>query len=131
VRGGGANGGVSGISILLVGLPVMWGEIISAAIADEPRMRIVHGAPPAAELGQYIRQHDISTVIFAAGNHDLEDTGIAGLLRVNPRLGLVAVDGRENRAVVHFLAPAHAVFAGLDASTLIAAIRASAGARGE
>ncbi len=102
----------------------MLSEIIRTAIAAEPQLRLVAGAPSNAELGNYIRRRHIDAVIFASGNRDFEDGEIAGLLRVNPRLCLLAIDGRENQAVVHFLAPSHEVFPGLEAATLAAAIRA-------
>jgi len=102
----------------------MLSEIIRTAIAAEPQVRVVAGAPSMAELGDYTRRRHIDAVIFAFGNQDFADEKIAGLLRVNPRLCLLAVDGRENRAVVHFLAPSRAVYPTLEAATLAAAIRA-------
>ena len=102
----------------------MLSEIISAAIAGEPQMRIVSGTPSLPELGRYTRQRHIDTVIFASGNQDFKDETIAGLLQVNPRLCLLAVDGQEDRAVVHFLARSREVFPSLEAATLTAAIRA-------
>ena len=107
----------------------MLSEIISSAIATEPQMRVVPGTPSIRELGEYTRRRHIDTVIFAHGNQDFAGEKIAGLLRVNPRLCLLGVDGRENRAVVHFLAPASTVFPTLEASTLTAAIRAGTGLR--
>jgi hypothetical protein len=102
----------------------MLSEIITAAIAAEPQMRIVPGTPSMPELGKYTRRRHIDTVIFASGNQDFREETIAGLLQANPRLGLLAVDGREDRAVVHFLAPSREVFPSLQAATLTAAIRA-------
>ena len=87
-------------------------------------MRVGAGAPSMAELGNYTRRRRIDAVIFASGDQDFEDHKIAGLLRVNPRLCLLAVDGRDNRAIVHFLTPSRTVFPGLETATLTAAIRA-------
>jgi hypothetical protein len=122
--GGGANAGVSSVRILLVGLSAMLSEIVSAAIAAEPTMRVVAGAPSMAELDDLARRRRIDAVIFASGNRDFQDDRIAGLLRANPRLCLLAVDGRDDRAIVHFLTPSRTVVPGLEAATLTAAIQA-------
>ena len=45
----------------------MLSEIISTAIAAEPQMRVVPGAPSMAELGEYTRRRHIDAVIFASG----------------------------------------------------------------
>lgn len=111
------------VRILLVGLSAMLNEIISSAIAAEPQLRLVSGQPAVAELGEYTRRRHIDAVIFASGNRDFADERIAGLLRANPRLCLLAVDGREDQAVVHFLAPLHQAFHGLEAASLADAIR--------
>jgi hypothetical protein len=102
-------------------------EIIGAAIAPEPEIRIVPGAPGMARLGNYTRRRKIDAVIFTAENPHFQDEKIAGVLRMNPHLRLLAVDGRENRIIVHFLAPARTVFSSLEASTLTAALRAGTG----
>lgn len=124
VCGGGANAGVSSVRILLVGLSAMLSEIISSAIAAEPTMRVVPGAPSMAELGDYTRRRRIDAVIFAAGNQSFAEDKIADLLRANPRLCLLAVDGGGDQAIVHFLTPSRSVFPGLEAATLTTAIRA-------
>jgi hypothetical protein len=115
---------VSSIRILSFGLSAMLSEIIGAALAAEPRMRIVPGESSLAGLGDYTRRRHIDAVIFASGNRDFGDDKIAELLRVNPRLCLLAVDGQENRATVHFLAHSGAVFSSLEAATLACAIQA-------
>lgn len=102
----------------------MLSEIVTAALAGAPHMRIVTGAPSIAELGKYTRQRHIDAVIFGSGNQDFRDETIVGVLHANPRLCLLAVDGREDRVVVHCMAPSRDVFPHLEVATLTAAIRA-------
>ncbi len=102
----------------------MLSEIIGATVEAAPEMKVVPGVPTMAELGEYTRRRRIDAVIFASGNQDFAGETITGLLRSNPRLCLVAVDGRDNQATAHFLAPSRAVFPGLEASTLTAAMQA-------
>lgn len=120
---------MSTIRVLLFGLSAMLSEIISTAITADAQMRIVPGAPTLAELGKYTRRRHIDAVIFASANPAFADERIDQLLQVNPRLCLMAVDGRMDRAIVHFLAPSHAEFPGLEAPTLAAALRAGTGLR--
>jgi hypothetical protein len=113
---------VSKIRILLVGVPAMLTEIISTTISTEPTMRIVSGAPAPAEIGAYTRRKHINAVIFMSENSHFDEDGILDLLRVNPRLCLLGLDGLRNRAILHRLAPWHERIDDLAQPTLVSAI---------
>lgn len=98
-------------------------EIISMAISTEPTMRIVSGQPAPAEIGVYTRQRHIDAVIYTSGGRDFDEESIVNLLRANPRLCLLGLDGRGNRAVLHRLAPTHEQITNLAQATLVSAIQ--------
>jgi hypothetical protein len=129
-RIGGANGSVSRIRILLAGVPEMLNEVIRATIATEPDMTIVeHPIRCADDIGTYTRRHRIEVVIFVAGNEIFADDKIVQILRTNPRLSLLSIDGKRDHGTLHRLVPAHDSIGRLAQSSLTAAIRAGAALR--
>jgi hypothetical protein len=108
----------------------MLNEIIRAAISSEPDMAIVDDAfRHEGELGAYTRQRRIDVVIFAAGNESFDDDQILHLLRANPRLSLLSIDGARDQGMLHRLVPAHDAIGRLAQSSLTRAIRAGAALR--
>ena len=129
-RIGGANGSVSRIRILLAGVPRMLNEIIRATIATEPDMTIVEDAAHCdEELGAYTRRRRIDVVIFVVGNENFADDRVVRMLRINPRLSLLSMDGRLDQGTLHHLVPAHDAIGRLAQPSLTAAIRAGAALR--
>jgi hypothetical protein len=120
---------MSQIRILLVGLPAMLSEIVSEALAGQPNMRVVAGPTAAINFGSYTRRRRVDAVIFVAGNDAFRDEAITGLLRANPRLCLLAIEGSEDRAILHHLVPTAKVFTGLAHATLVSAILAGTALR--
>jgi hypothetical protein len=123
-----STGGVSRIRILLIGVSGMLNEIVSAAIALEPDMTIVDSLLRRDEgLGAFTRQRRIDVVIYPAADGCFDDDTILGLLKANPRLSLLALDGERDAGTLHRLAPAQDAIGRLAQSSLAAAIRAGAG----
>lgn len=104
-------------------------EIIRSAIASEPDMAIVEGDDRTAELGTYTRRRRIDVVIFISGDEHFADDRITALLRTNPRLSLLAMDGGRDQGTLHHLVPAHHDIGRLAQPSLAAAIRAGAALR--
>jgi hypothetical protein len=114
-------------------------EIIRSTIATEPDMSIVAGnvdmsifegnVEGTAALGVYTRRRRIDVVIFVSGDENFADDKIFGLLRANPRLSLLAMDGRRDEGTLHHLVPAHDAIGRLAHASLTAAIRAGAALR--
>lgn len=122
--------GVSRIRILLIGVSGMLNEIVRAAIASEPDMTVVDSLLRRDEgLGAFTRQHRIDVVIYPASDGGFDGDAILGLLKANPRLSLVALDGERDAGTLHRLAPAHDAIGRLAQSSLAAAIRAGAALR--
>jgi hypothetical protein len=118
------------IRILLIGIAGMLNEIVHAAISSEPDMTIVDSLSRGDDrLGALTRQRRIHVVIYPAADTDFDRNKILGLLQANPRLSLLAIDGRGDAATLHRLAPAHDAIGRLAQSTLTAAIRAGAALR--
>jgi hypothetical protein len=108
----------------------MLNEIVRAAISSEPDMTIVEAAVRGCgDLGEYTRQRRIDVVLYVADAEDFDDSKIAGMLKANPRLSLLAIDGRRDQGVLHHLVPAHDPIGPLAHSSLAAAIRAGAALR--
>jgi hypothetical protein len=118
---------MSRIRVLLVGMSVMLGEIIGAAIADEADMWVVEGSPSIAKLGEYSRRRRIDAIILPAGGIGEED--IQRAFRANPRLCLLAVDAPSDRAVLHHLTPTAKTVDGLADTAIAPAIRAGVALR--
>ena len=106
----------------------MLNEIVRAAVASEPDMTIVD-SPLRGEggLGAFTRQHRIDVVIYPGADSSFDGDTILGLLKANPRLSLLALDGERDGGTLHRLAPAHDAIGPLAQSSLTAAIRAGAG----
>ena len=117
------------IRILLVGMPRMLNTIIRNAIAAEADMTVVGDNPSKTDLGALTRRRRIDVVLFRAGDSDFTDASIDRLLRANPRLGLLAVDGAEDSRILHHLVRTCSEFRPLARSTLASAIRAGAALR--
>ena len=98
-------------------------EIVSMAISTEPTMRIVSGQPASDEIGAYTRRKHIDAVIYPSGSRHFDDESIVNLLRANPRLCLLGLDGRRNRATLHRLTPTHEQITNLAEATLVSAIQ--------
>jgi hypothetical protein len=125
-----SNRQVTRIRILLVGVTGMLNEIIRAAISSEPDMAIVDGALGLdGDLGAYARQRRIDVVIFPAGTQSFGDREIARLLRANPRLALLSIDGARDEGTLHHLVPARDAIGNLAHSSLTDAIRTGAALR--
>jgi hypothetical protein len=115
------------IRILLFGLPRMLCEVIEHAIASEPDLAIVGGALVAADdLGTFSRTKRIDVIIVPAGTEEFTEDHVVRLLRANPRLGLIAIDGTADRGDLHHLVPAHEPIGPLTRSSVLAAVRAGA-----
>lgn len=121
---------MSRIRILLIGVSGMLNEIVCAAIGPEPDMTIVDSLLRRDEgLGAFTRRHRIDVVIYPAAGDGFDGEAILGLLKANPRLSLVALDGERDAGTLHRLAPAHDAIGRLAQSSLAAAIRAGAALR--
>ena len=104
-------------------------EIVGMAISDDPGMCIVSGQPPSAEIGAYTRRKHIDALIFISGDKNFDNEVILGLLRVNPRLCLLGLDGLRNRAIVHRLTPVHENVDDLAAASLVSALHSGTALR--
>lgn len=111
----------------MVGIEGMLSDIICNVIAAEPDIAMVEAQPDiASDLGPFTRRHRIDVVICLATDDNFTNNRIDRLLRSNPRLGLVAIDGAGDSGVLHHLVPAHVRFSGLRQSSLLDAIRGGA-----
>lgn len=104
-------------------------EIIGAAIEADPRICIVSGRPERSDIGAYARRKHIDAVIFTSGDRNFDDESIFGLLRMNPRLCLLGLDGLRNRAILHRLAPMHENIEDLAQANLVSAIHSGTALR--
>ena len=121
---------MSRIRILLIGVSGMLNEIVRAAIASEPDMTIAGSLLRDDEdLRVFTRQHRIDVVVYPAAEARFDGDTILGLLKANPRLSLLALDGERDGGTLHHLAPAHDAIGRLAQSSLTAAIRAGAALR--
>jgi hypothetical protein len=108
----------------------MLNEIVRAAVSSEPDMTIVDSVVGADEdLGAFTRRRMIDVVIYPAVEHAFEASAILELLHGNPRLSLLAIDGRRDAATLHHLVPAQDAIGPLAQASLAAAIRAGAALR--
>jgi hypothetical protein len=108
----------------------MLNDIVHATISSEPDMTIVDGAGRGDDdIGAYTRRRHIDVVIYRAGNADFADDKLAGMLKANPRLALLAIDGPRDDGTLHHLVPAREAIGRLTHSTLTAAIRAGTALR--
>jgi hypothetical protein len=106
----------------------MLNEIVRAAIASEPDMTIVDSLVRGGEgLGAFTRRRRIDVVVYPAADSSFDAETILGLLKTNPRLSLLALDGERDGGTLHRLAPAHDAIGPLAQSSLAEAIRAGAG----
>ena len=121
---------MSRIRILLVGVAGMLDEIIRATISAEPDMAIVeHATRPDDDIGAYTRRQRIDVVIFTSGDKDFSDDKIDHMLRANPRLALLSINGQRDQGTLHHLVPARDAIGRLAQSSLTAAIRVGAALR--
>ena len=84
----------------------MLSEVIRATIAAEPDMTIVDDTIGCdEELGHYTQRRRIDVVIFIVGNAKFTDDKILLMLRSNPRLSLLSMDGKrdQERSIIWFL----------------------------
>jgi hypothetical protein len=102
-------------------------EIIEQAIASEPDLAVVEEAVVTADsLGTYARTKRIDLIIFPSGTEEFAEHQVVRLLRANPRLGLLEIDGTADRGDLHHLIPTREHIGPLTRSSLVAAIRAGA-----
>jgi hypothetical protein len=121
---------VSQIRILLVGVAGMLDEIIRATISAESDMAIVEQAiRPEDDIGAYTRRQRIDVVIFTADDRDFSEDKVDHMLRANPRLALLSIDGQRDQGTLHRLVPTRDAIGRLAKSSLIDAIRAGAALR--
>jgi hypothetical protein len=121
---------VSRIRILLVEVAGMLNEIVRSTVSCEPDMTIVDGAGCGDDdIGAYTRRRRIDVVIYPAGNPHFADDKLAGMLKANPRIALLSIDGPRDAGTLHHLVPAHDAIGRLAHSSLTAAIRAGAALR--
>jgi chemotaxis response regulator CheB len=108
----------------------MLNEVVRAAISSEPDMTIVDLATRDEEdLGAMTRRRRIDVVICPADNDLIDDVKILRLLKTNPRVSLIAIDGLRDAGTLHHLVPAHEAIGPLAQMSLTAAIRAGASLR--
>jgi len=105
-------------------------DIIALAIADEPDIEIVENAVgPTEDVAAYTRRKRVDVLIFSDVSSPFDDAHIDDLLHANPRLGLIEVNGPQDRGMLHRLVAAHEDIGALAQSSLTAAIRAGAAMR--
>ena len=103
----------------------MLNDVVRATISGEPDMTIVEAAVRGDDdLGAFTRRRRIDVVLYVAGSEDFDDCSVVGMLKANPRLSLLSIDGPGNRGTLHHLVPAHDAIGPLAQSSLTAAIRA-------
>jgi hypothetical protein len=115
---------------LLVEVAGMLNDIVRETISSERDMTIVDGAGRGdIDIGAYTRRRRIDVVIFPAGSADFADDKLVGMLKANPRLALLAIDGARDEGTLHHFVPARDAIGRLARSSLTAAIRAGAALR--
>jgi hypothetical protein len=108
----------------------MLNEIVRAAVSSEPDMTIVDSLVRGDDdLAAVTRRRRIDVVICPAADHAVDAGRIQALLHVNPRVSLLAIDGRRDAGTLHRLVPAHDAIGRLAQTSLTAAIRAGAALR--
>jgi len=106
----------------------MLNEVIRATISVEPDMAFVASSSSSdnTELGAYTRRRHIDVVIFVAGDENFADDKILSVLRINPRLRLIAIGGKRDQGTLHHLVASRDEIGRLAQSNLTAAIRTGA-----
>jgi len=108
----------------------MLNDIITQAVTAEPDMVVVGSMSRApVDLGLVSISRGIDVIIFGLGDAYFQDETIELLLRANPRLGLLGIDGAADDGVLHHLVPAHQSIGRLAQSSIAAAIRDGAALR--
>jgi hypothetical protein len=108
----------------------MLNEVVRAAISSEPDMTIVDLAIRDDEdLGAVTRRRRIDVVICTAANDVIDDSKSLGLLKANPRVSLIAIDGLRDAGTLYHLVPAQDAIGPLAQASLATAIRAGAALR--
>ena len=108
----------------------MLNDIVRATISSEHDMTIVDGAGRGDDdIGGYTRRRHIDVVVYPAGNAHFTDDKLVEILKANPRLALLSIDGPRDEGTLHHLVPAHNAIGRLAHSILTAAIRAGAALR--
>jgi DNA-binding NarL/FixJ family response regulator len=120
---------VGKIRVLVVGMPTILNAIVRDAITAETDMTVVEQSDTRDELGVLTRRRKIDVVLFSLSARAPAVADIERLLHANPRLGVLMLDGSNDRGVVHRLVRACNEFVPLAQSTLAAAIRTGAALR--
>lgn len=108
----------------------MLSDIISQAVAAEPDMVIISDlADQTTELASFSLQHQVDVIILDSGEEHFSEQEIDRLLQINPRLGVIAIEGACDRGVLQRLVPSREPFSPLTKSGVIEAIRAGASLR--
>jgi hypothetical protein len=87
------------------------------------------GIAPSEDLALYSVRNDVDVIIFANGCGSFSLERIDALLHANPRLGLLEMDGPQDRVTLHHLTAAHDEIRQLAQANLVAAVRAGAALR--
>ena len=118
------------IRIMLIGFPRMLNDIIRRTIASAGDMRVVEcDSQPRDGLGAYTRWRRVDVVIYATGLPGFGGERVRDLLRENPRLGLLEMDGPHDAGAIHHLSPTTRRIRPLAPPGLLKAIRTGAGLR--
>lgn len=108
----------------------MLSDIITQAVTAEPDMVVVGSLSSTPEdLGIVSISRRIDVIIFGLGDAYFQDETIDRLLRTNPRLGLLAIDGAADDGVLHHLVPAQRRTGRLAQSSIATAVRNGAALR--
>jgi hypothetical protein len=103
----------------------MLNDVVRVTISGEPDMTIVDAAVRGEDdLGAYTKRRRIDVVLYVAGSEGFDDYRVGGMLRANPRLSLLSIDGPGDQGTLHHLVPTHDAIGSLNQSSLTAAIRA-------
>jgi hypothetical protein len=103
----------------------MLNDIVRATILSEPDMTIVDGVGRSDDdIGAFTLRRRIDVVIYPAGSAHFADDKLAGMLKANPRLALLSIDGPRDEGTLHHLVPTRDPIGRLAHSSLTAAIRA-------
>src|SRR5215469_13392924 len=118
------------IRVVLIGFPRMLNDIIRRTIASERDIRVVESDPhPREDLGDYTRRRRVDVVIYAARLPAFTRERVKDLLRENPRLGLLEMDGPHDAGALHHLTQTTRRIQPLGAPLFLKAVRAGAALR--
>ena len=103
--------------VLLTNLPPLLRDVLGEALAGEPDIEVVAGAP-GADLLALVRQLSPDVVLVQSTSDDAHD-----LARELGMVGLVAIDPESRYALVFARGPEAVLLSDVSPTTLLAAIR--------